>query len=247
MPRQPRIPIHPASILKHLSPSMLYGRFVKESQYLASLHYNLQAVGWQDLVFFPDGFGGNASFLYLLFKVLYNEKPQTILELGSGQSTFFTSRYAKENNATLLILEDNSYWYELFQSKIFTGEKIRYVLAPLTEIRVQKKKRRWYNTTLSQDEDTRYQLIIVDGPPGDYRFSRLGILAFIPKIIDPANFIIIFDDSARKGERDTISRLGRILRQNKIPYCKFHVYGSKRQTCIASKRYSYISTQWCLF
>jgi len=226
---------------------MLYGRLVKDSHYLASLHYNLRAVGWEDLMFFPDGFGGNASFLYLLFKILHNEKPQSILELGSGQSTFFTSRYAKENNALLLILEDNIQWYNKFKNDICSGPAIRYVLAPLLEIRVRKKRRHWYSTNLLQTEDTRYQLIVVDGPSGDYRYSRLGILLYIPKIIDPENFIIIFDDSARMGERDTIRWLCKLLRRKKIAFAKFHVYGTKRQTCITSQNYSYMSTQWELF
>ena len=58
---------HPRTILNHISFRMLYGRIVKEQQYLTSLYYNLKVIGWDDITLFPDGFlvkCNNVSFLY---------------------------------------------------------------------------------------------------------------------------------------------------------------------------------------
>ncbi|MHA1213004.1 MAG: hypothetical protein ACTSSH_11130, partial [Candidatus Heimdallarchaeota archaeon] len=221
---------------------------VKESHYLASLHYNLKVIGWDDFPFFPDGFAGNASLLYMLLKMLYREQPKTVLELGSGQSTLFTSRYTEANDkAKLLVLEDYEEWHERFKSKVVKNDRIRFIHSPLEEIKIKNRKCLWYSTKILAEEDTKYQLILVDGPIGTYRFSRVGILNFIPKILDPENFTIIFDDTSRKGELDTIRLLKKILRKNNIQFSTFKAYGSKRQTCITSPNKAYLASDWAIF
>lgn len=234
---------HIRTMLNHISFRMLYGRIVKEHQYLSSLHYNLRVIGWDDFTFFPDGFAVNASLLYLLFKILQKTKPKTILELGSGQSTKLTTRYVKENESSeITILEDSEEWYEKTKSDIFTSKRSRYICSPLEQIKFGKRKFLWYSTKILADEDKTYDLILVDGPFGKRRNSRIGIANFIPKIIDVKNFIIIFDDAARIGEQDTIKAIKKILRKNSISYLEYHVYGSKKQTCLISPNFSFLGT-----
>ncbi|HUT82342.1 MAG TPA: hypothetical protein VMZ29_14165 [Candidatus Bathyarchaeia archaeon] len=248
MVKKNRIRIHPSSIFKNLSIFALYGRIVKETQYLISLHYNMKAIGWDDFPFFPDGFAGNPSFLYLIFKILFQEKPQKILELGSGQSTLFTTRYIKENeDAELLILEDYKEWHDRFKTQIFMNERVRYIHSPLQEIKIKNRRLEWYSADFLSNQDVKYNLIIIDGPRGTYRYSRVGIVNHLPKIIDPENFMLVFDDSFRKGETDTIKLVKKILRKNSIPFIKFCVYGGKRQTVIASKNKAHLIYAWTLF
>ncbi|MCE7746046.1 MAG: hypothetical protein GPJ52_13015 [Candidatus Heimdallarchaeota archaeon] len=234
---------HIRTILNHISFRMLYGRIVKEHQYLSSLHYNLRVVGWDDFTFFPDGFAANASLLYLLFKILQKTKPKTILELGSGQSTKFTSRYVKENESSeITILEDNEEWYEKLKPDIFTSNKLRFIYSPLEQTKFGKRKCFWYSTKILAEEDKTYDFILVDGPFGTRRNSRIGIANFIPKIIDEKNFIIVFDDAGRIGEQDTIKVIKKTFRKKSMPYVEFHVYGSKKQTCLISPNFSFLGT-----
>jgi hypothetical protein len=234
---------HFRTILNHLSFRMLYGRIVKEHQYLLSLHYNLKAVGWDDFTFFPDGFAANASLLYLLFKILHKTKPKRILELGSGQSTKFTTRYVKEHEeAEITIIEDCEEWFEKTKPDIFPSKRSRYICSPLEQTKIGRRKRLWYSTMVLAEEDTTYDLILVDGPFGTRRFSRVGITNYLPKIIDKNNFIIVFDDAARIGELDSIRTIKKIFRKQSIPYLEFHVYGSKKQTCLLSPNFSFLGT-----
>lgn len=234
---------HIRTMLNHISFRMLYGRLVKEHQYLSSLHYNLRVVGWDDFTFFPDGFAANASLLYLLFKILQKIKPKTILELGSGQSTKFTTRYVKENeNTEITILEDCEEWFGKIKPDIFTSKRTRIICSPLEQIKFGKRKCFWYSTKILAEENKTYDLILVDGPFGTKRYSRIGIANFIPKIIDKNNFILVFDDAARIGEQDTIKVIKKIFRKKSIPYVKFHVYGSKKQTCLVSLNFSFLGT-----
>ncbi|MBN1328026.1 MAG: hypothetical protein JXA54_01010 [Candidatus Heimdallarchaeota archaeon] len=248
MAQKKRVNVHLKSILNNLSIYAIYGRIVKDTQYLISLQYNMKAIGWDDIMFFPDGFAGNPSFLYLIFKILYREKPKRILELGSGQSTLFTSRYVKENgDAQLVILEDYKDWYDKLKTQIFMNERVRYLYSPLQEIRIRKKQFKWYSADFLLTEELKYNLIIVDGPIGTHRNSRIGIVKFLPKILDPENFILIFDDSCRKGEIDTIKLTKKILLKNNIQFVKFNVHGCKRQTVFASKNMDYMEFNWTLF
>ncbi|MCK5045378.1 MAG: hypothetical protein KAS22_02285 [Candidatus Heimdallarchaeota archaeon] len=234
---------HIRTMLNHISFRMLYGRIVKEHQYLSSLHYNLRVIGWDDITFFPDGFAANASLLYLLFKILQKTKPKTILELGSGQSTKFTTRYVKESeNSQITILEDCKEWFNKTKPDLFTSKRSRYIYSPLVQTKFGKRKRLWYSTKLLAEEDKTYDLILVDGPFGTMRYSRIGIANYIPKIIDEKNFIIVFDDAARIGEQDTIKAIKKIFRKNSIEFVEFHVYGSKKQTCLISPNYSFLGT-----
>ncbi|NHJ32075.1 MAG: hypothetical protein FK732_04365 [Asgard group archaeon] len=234
---------HIGTILNHASYRMLYGRFVKERQYLSSLHYNLRIVGWDDFILFPDGFAANASLLYLLFKILQKVKPKSILELGSGQSTKLTTRYVKENEKThITILEDSNVWHKETKRNIFTSNRTRYIHTSLEQTKFGKRKCFWYSTKILDEEDKTYDLILVDGPIGTRRHSRIGIANFIPKIIDSKNYIIVFDDAARIGELDTIKAIKKILRDKSIPCFEFHNYGSKKQTCLVSPNFSFLGT-----
>ncbi|MHA1171164.1 MAG: hypothetical protein ACTSQ3_03685, partial [Candidatus Heimdallarchaeota archaeon] len=133
-------------------------------------------------------------------------------------------------------------WYEKTKPDIFTSKRSKYICSPLEQIKFGKRKCLWYSTKILADEDKTYDLILVDGPFGKRRNSRIGIANFIPKIIDVKNFIIIFDDAARIGEQDTIKAIKKILRKNSISYLEYHVYGSKKQTCLISPNFSFLGT-----
>jgi hypothetical protein len=222
---------------------MILGRLVNEKMALESLHYNMKIIGWDDFTFYPDGFAANSTLLYLLFKIYQLVEPKKILELGSGQSTLFTNRYLEENSEVQAdVLEDQKEWYEIFKDKINQNERLRYILAPLTSIKVGKKEFQWYGTDIFINENRKYDLIIIDGPAGTKRNSRIGLLKYLPKILNKEDFILLFDDTARIGEIDTIKKTKKILKKNNIDFSIFNRYGSKKQTCLCSKNYGYFES-----
>lgn len=240
-------PVHPISIIRNLSVNRIYGRLAKEGQYLQSLYYNLKVVGWDDFPIYPDGFSGNASFLYFIFKILQREAPEAILEIGSGQSTLLTTRYAKENpESKAVILEDSEIWFKKVQSITPTSDNITYIHSELKPLKLKRRKCLWYSTDILE-KGQKFTFIIVDGPSGTYRRSRIGICKYLLDIIDPNNFIIIFDDTARKGEIDTIKYTKRIFKKKNIDFIQFHLHGTKRQTCLVSKNKAYLASEWNLY
>ncbi|MEA2070787.1 MAG: hypothetical protein U9O98_05795 [Asgard group archaeon] len=229
------------NILNSLTIRMLEGRLVKEQLALKSLHYNLRIVGWDSFTLFPDGHAANATFLYLLFKIYHLIKPVNLLELGSGQSTLLTSKYIEEQEkAKAIVLEHNKKWYELFKNRLVSSNRFEYVYSPLESIKIGKGNYLWYNTKIFEKQEVKFNLIIIDGPVGVRRNSRIGILKYIPQILDQNKFIILLDDTERRGEKDTIKKIKKTLKKHSINYSVFHRYGIKKQTCICSPNLDYM-------
>ncbi|NHJ05317.1 MAG: hypothetical protein EAX90_10865 [Candidatus Heimdallarchaeota archaeon] len=230
--------IHPLTILYHLTPKMLYGIFFNEIKYLRKFRKLLKQLNWEDLVIKTGGYAANGSFIYLLLKILNEKHPDKILELGSGETTKLIYRYISENeNTEALVLEDNSEWYKKLIGN-FKSKRFNYTQSLLKELTVAERICKWYSYDFSNEKNnSKYNLILIDGPLGTLRYSRLGIIKFLPNILDRNNFIIIFDDTSRKGEQDTIGILKNVFVKEKIEFISVEIYGYKKQTCLASKNY----------
>lgn len=231
---------HSKTVLNQLSPNMLYGLFVKEFIYQSKFKKLLKRKNWDDIKIKPWGYAANWSLLYFLIKLLDEKKPNKILELGSGETTKLLFRYIKENiSSDVIVLEDNIEWFNNNKMN-FIAERFSYLCKPLKELEVNKRICNWYSydfLDLSQQEK-KFNLVLIDGPKGIRRFSRLGIIKYLPDILDQTNYIIIFDDSSRKGEEDTIKIVLEKFDTIGLEYNKFNLYGIKKQTCIVSSNFS---------
>ncbi len=218
---------------------MLYGLFVKEFIYQSKFKKLLIQKNWNDIKIKPRGYAANCSLLYFLVKLLVEKRPNKILELGSGETTKLLFRYVKENSSSdVLVLEDNIGWYNNIKQN-FIAERFSYICKPLAELEVDDRLCNWYSYDFLElnQQEKKFNLILIDGPKGVRRFSRFGIVKYFFDIIDKDNFLIIFDDSSRKGEEDTINYLLQLFDEKKVDYTKFDLYGSKKQTCIASENF----------
>lgn len=231
---------HIKTILNQLSPRMLYGLFVKEFIYQSKFRKLLKRKNWDSLKIKPGGFAANYSLLYFLTKLLEDKKPNKTLELGSGETTKLLFRYVKENIASdTIVLEDNIEWYNDIKEN-FIAERFSYLCKPLKEVEVNDRICNWFSYDFSNlnQQEKKFNLVLIDGPRGTRRFSRLGIAKYLPDILDQTNFVVIFDDSSRKGEEDTIRIVLDKFDAIGLDYTKFDLYGSKKQTCIASSGFS---------
>jgi len=231
---------HIKTIINQFSPKMLYGLFFKERIYQSNFQKLLVQKDWHDLQIKPRGYAANCSLLYFLLRVLHEKEPTTTLELGSGQTTKLFFRYIEENSkAEALVLEEDKDWYEHIKND-FLSDRFSYEYSPLQELVIEDKHVDWYSYNFSDiiNQGKKFNLVLIDGPKGIRRFSRLGIVKYLYDIIDKDNFLIIFDDSSRKGEEDTIEYLLGIFDEKELQYTKYDLYGSKKQTCIASENYT---------
>lgn len=205
---------------------------------------SLENVDWiTSKNFSPFGSAASYSFLYILFRVLNDCNPSSIIEFGMGQSSKLTSQYANNNkkkNAHLFVVEHDLKWINIFKSQLLKEHgNVDILHLPIEERTIETFKTTAYEGLLKNIGDAKFDLLIVDGPNGRPRFSRIGILDLIPEHLDKS-FVIILDDYNRIGEQDTGQEIFKKLDQNKILYGHTIYAGIKKQLVIYSKDYSFL-------
>lgn len=219
---------------------------LNDLHYELSLHENLRAKRYriEDLYF--DGAAANPSLMLLLWKCLHMCRPQSVLELGSGQTTKLLGLYYRDNPAVeILTLEHDGRWVETLRQAItHDGRCHDYHHAPLQPASFFSLGARTQIETAWYDFDGKlvgrtFGLILVDGPNGSNQYSRGGVLEWVPQILaDP--FIVIFDDAERYGEIMTIKAFEKTLEANNVPYVSFDVNGVTRQYVFCSPVFSFL-------
>ncbi len=186
----------------------------------------------------------NYSFLYTLFRVLDNANPQTILEMGMGQTSKLTTQYAafKHPEARLDIVENDKNWIDLYSAQLAKGDNIRIHHQELEFFTVNGIACRKYADMTPIVQDTKYQLIVVDGPFGaDQPQPRTNIIGLIDNNNLADDFVIIFDDAERAGEQDTIRKTKQKLSEKGIKFVEDKRTGIKTQILLLSESRSFIN------
>jgi predicted O-methyltransferase YrrM len=147
---------------------------------------------------YPVGSAANAGLLYVLFRLLEAFPGCGVLELGAGQSTLLLDALARAGRVgSLLTLEHDPAWAARLGTRV--AHEVRH--APLRSATVEGVAADQYDTAL----DRRFDVVLVDGPVGTPRRSRWGALELLQAHLAD-EFVVIFDDAERPGERDTIAR-----------------------------------------
>lgn len=175
---------------------------------------------------FPLGRAANSSLLYLIFRLLQDFPQLNVLELGAGQSTVLLDALHRAGRATgLTTLEHDAGWAAAIGREV--GHAPR--LAPLRDESLLGVATRVYDVELTDHFDC----IIVDGPEGTPRQSRWGALQLLQQNLAP-EFVVIFDDAERPGERDTISRFLTLHPEAGHVF----IHAAKSQCLVFTTRYS---------
>ena len=185
----------------------------------------------------------NYGFLYTLFRVLDNANPQTILEMGMGQTSKLTTQYAafKHPDAKLDIVENDKNWIDLYSAQLAKGDNIRIHHQELEFFTVNGIACRKYADMTPIVQDTKYQLIVVDGPFGaDQPQPRTNIIGLVDNNLAD-DFVIIFDDAERAGEQDTIRKTKQRLSEKGIKFVEDKRTGIKTQVLLLSESRSFIN------
>jgi len=120
----------------------------------------------------------------------------TILELGSGKSTIDLVK-----DYRVYSVEHDKEWLNL-------TDKARYIYAPI--------KDGWYDTDILKKElPSKYDLIIVDGPPG--YIGRMGFYHNL-RLFKTKVCPILFDDTNRGAEKDLLEKITKKLRTKYTEY-----------------------------
>ncbi len=146
----------------------------------------------------------------VLVDMLKENKPQNIVECGSGLSTIICGYMAKRNEiGHVFSLEHHKLFYETTKNSIKLHgleEYVTLIYAPLTRIMINDKEWLWYDLLEVQRNIDHIDFLIIDGPPGNTQ--KNARYPAIPVLINhfSEEISIVVDDSNRKEDRESIDR-----------------------------------------
>lgn len=180
---------------------------------------------------------GNYSFFYILKRILIEIQPDSILELGLGESSKFISTLINKGivNSTHLIVEHDKKWIEAFNSNFELTNKSKILNLKIEEKKALKLNYLGYKDIEEIPEN--FVLYIIDGPFASKNFSRFDIVKLAEKFDAHKDFIIIMDDYNRTGEKETVKELLAVLKRKNISVKSKNYDGIKSQLVITTKRY----------
>ena len=163
--------------------------------------------------------------------------------MGLGQTTKLTSQYAayKNRQAQLHVCEHNQDWIDIYTPDLPQTDNIKINHFELENFEYEGKINDKYAKLLQFIGNTRYDLIVVDGPVGGGKnMPRSNILDLIKNNNLADDFIIIFDDAERMGEKTTIAKAKELLQKQNIEYSSFERNGIKCQHIITAKSREFV-------
>lgn len=210
--------------------------------------YNNTIIGskWLiDKAISPGRWAVGYEFLYVLYRVLDEVQPDSILEMGLGQSTKLTGQFSMYYNAKHVVIEHDPTWCDFFLKR--NGrlvEKSTIKVLPLESHGNGKDKYFGYEGYIELLKDEQFSLISVDGPwGGEGSMSRRDILPLLPNILKN-DFVIMFDDCGRAGEARTVAEVEKVLKSKDVEYAEGIYFGggTKITVVITSRQLKFLTT-----
>lgn len=223
---------------QNLHNAMLYDI---ENYWANVYHDTIATSSWlQDKSVSPGRWAVSYIVLYVLYRILDEIKPTSILECGLGQSSKLTIQYTDAHKTNLMICENNPEWLSFFQKQFPTADKYTTLLDKETVHIVPEYESNTYTGFKSAIGNKKFNLVLVDGPLGSQHYSRPEILDVVKNL--DKSFVILLDDMNRSGERETWDLLKRKLTEQNILF-KEKIYTSdKHLGLLCSPDLEYLTT-----
>jgi predicted O-methyltransferase YrrM len=146
--------------------------------------------------------------LFLYEKIVQN-KPNLVVELGSGVSTVVIAYALKELQKGKLISIDHDESYLAQTKKVLERHELSRLvdlnLAPLSDVKVNNDVVKWYEIDKKVINDN-IDILFIDGPPRTvFNQARYPALPFFMDHLSK-NSLIILDDGTREDEKSIVDR-----------------------------------------
>ena len=168
--------------------------------------------------------------LYILYRVLDEFKPLSILELGLGQSTRMITQYVMTNSHIIhYVVEHDLQWIDFYKHNNALPHNTQIVHLDRTLSSYKDKNGiRTFEGFSETFKNQSFDLIIVDAPLGsDMKdYSRIDVLSILPKCLNHS-FVIMLDDAERSGEINTAREINLTLTNAGISYKSVTYHGEK--------------------
>ena len=184
----------------------------------------------KDVLLSPGRWAVGYPYLYVMFRILNELRPKSILEFGLGQSTRMIAQYAAANkDVKHYVVEHDKNWIEFFGNDCILPENTEIVVLDYDFVSYKEaKKVRIYKGASMVFQNMKFDYISIDGPLGGDMdsYSRIDILNLLPDCLKDS-FIIMLDDYNRLAEQNTGREIERILKENGIAFKASTYYGDK--------------------
>ena len=176
------------------------------------------------------------QFLYVMYRVLDEIRPASILELGLGQSTRMTAQYTAARPGTRHeVVEADPSWISFFKRSYEVPASTQITQLDYEMISFEQAETRVYRGFGERFKGQRFDLILIDAPlGGDLQgCTRVDVLRMLPDLLSD-RFVIIMDDTDRAQETQTVHHMQKRLTELGIDYRIGRYRGQKECTLLCS-------------
>ncbi len=222
-------------------------RSVEELKWANIFHDTVRGYEWYDNCSLSLGrWAIGYNYAYVLSRVLQEIQPESILELGMGQSTTIVDMYSKYcyNMGKMVrhdIIEQDSKWIEFYKKNNSLSNTSNIFQRDVVFEQRENGPFYKYAALNSILQGKKYTLISVDGPWGGENISRTDLIEFIPDILED-DWVILLDDCQRRGEKRMIELLTSKLNSFEIIYESAVYPGEKDAFIITSSNYKFLTS-----
>lgn len=217
---------------------------LNELQWSAVFNQGIQDSSWlKNKSFFPGGWAVGFPFLTLMYRILEIWQPIHILEFGLGESTKMTSQFIKANPETqLTVIEQDENWIGFASKKLQLPSNGNIQHCPLINTIIKNQSVKSYGNFQEKIQGQKFDMILIDGPHGSPNYSRYEIISIIENNQLAETFVILFDDTHRIGEKQTLQDIISCLKQKNIDFAQASYKGEKNMSLICSADVKFFST-----
>ncbi len=194
--------------------------------------------------FYPGRWAVGYQYLYVLYRVLNEAKPKSILELGLGQSTHMITQYAdSEPGVCHRVVEHDREWIKFFGQEHKLSDSTEIVCLNLIREALLDEPEVLVYENFRSLADRKYDLISIDAPfGGDTNiYARVDVLKLIPEYLENS-FVIMVDDVNRQGECNAVELIETTLKEHGIAYEEGAYKGNKETRIITSEDNKFLCT-----
>jgi len=218
----------------------------QEAVWAHVFHDTIKNSEWlKDTRFSPGRWAVGYPYLYVLYRILNEVKPKSILDIGLGQTTKMIMQYAQAfDDVEHTVIEDNESWIKFFvnSTQIPSATNIKLLKTALKDFNSATGVR-MYDNFKELLEGKRYDLISIDAPAsGDMKeYARVDILPLLPNCLTD-DFIILVHDTERFTENKTVQLIEEKLQSKNIDYKKGQYYGQNSTTLLCSLNLGFLAS-----
>lgn len=148
-----------------------------------------------------------ADTLLFLSDYIEQERPQRILEIGSGSSTVWTGTFAKNAGAELVSLEHDADYVQKTRALVDEfglQDVVTLHHAPLKPVELEEGTFDWYDPNVISSLGGTFDVLIVDGPPeATGPKARMPALPMLEHLL-AEKCLILLDDTHRPDEQEIL-------------------------------------------